>query len=118
MPKKVTDYFWTVVEPMLVDEALSKGRLMAYPCVRVNGNWFAAAHHITGDLVVKLPESRVQEIIEFGQGKSSWSGGRRFKERVIISERDRVFWIRLIREARTYVENSAHKKNQVRRWLY
>ena len=41
--------------------------MMGLPCLRVNGQFFASFDRRTGDLVVKLSEQRVNELIERGE---------------------------------------------------
>ena len=104
--EEVALFFWSVAESILADEAVSKGTMMGFPCLRVDGDFFASADRISGDLVVKLSADRVLELIDEGKGTAFAPNGRRFKEWVAIEERDAVFWERLILEARAFVEGS------------
>lgn len=97
--------FWELAEPLLEHEAVIKGTMMGFPCLRVNGDFFASQDHRTGDLIVKLPANRVLDLIDTEVGEPFAPAGRRFKEWVLIPNRDVALWRSLISEARTFVEN-------------
>ncbi|HEX4661123.1 MAG TPA: hypothetical protein VH307_27340, partial [Streptosporangiaceae bacterium] len=58
--------------------------------------------HRSGDLIVKLPRHRVEQLIETG-GKPFAPAGRTFREWVLIDDRDQARWAELIDEARLFV---------------
>ena len=76
---------------------------MGFPCLRVEGQFFATCDHRTGNLIVKLPRARVQELIDFGVGQAFAPAGRVFREWVLVAERDDQQWSALIAEARSFV---------------
>jgi hypothetical protein len=43
--------------------------MMGFPCLRVSGAFFASCDHRSGDLIVKLPRHRVEQLIRAGAGK-------------------------------------------------
>lgn len=98
--------FWELAEPLLAEESIAKSTMMGFPCLRVHGDFFASVHHKTGDLIVKLPASRVLDLIETEVGEPFAPNGRRFKEWVSIPNRDAALWQQLIFEARTFVETT------------
>lgn len=100
----LTTFFWTLAEPLLAREEITKGTMMGFPCLRVNGDFFASADHRTGDLIVKLPATYVEELIDVGIGRPFAPAGRRFKEWVLIPDRDADRWQQLLAEAQTFVE--------------
>ena len=100
-----TDFFWEVASPFLKGEGISKGTMMGFPCLRVQGQFFASADHRTGDLIVKLPATRVTEIIDAGGGEPFAPAGRTFREWVKIVKRDATVWRQLIEEAQKFVES-------------
>lgn len=58
-----------------------------------------------GDLVVKLPEHRVNEIIDNGDGVPFDPGtGKPMKNRVLIPARNNDTWIKYSLEAKKYVK--------------
>ena len=99
-------FFWSLAEPHLTEENIVKSTMMGFPCLRVNGDFFASVHHKTGDLIVKLPANRVLDLIETEVGEPFAPNGRRFKEWVAISNRDETLWQQLIHEARAFVMSS------------
>ena len=76
---------------------------MGFPCLRVEGEFFATCDHRTGELIVKLPAPRVQELIDLGYGKAFKPAGRVFREWVLVPERDDKRWAGLMAEARSFV---------------
>lgn len=52
--------------------------MMGFPCLRVDGAFFASCDHRSGDLIVKLPEARVRELIAEKTGKPFAPAGRIF----------------------------------------
>lgn len=95
-------FFWTVAEPELGRTAVTKGTMMGFPCLRVNGAFYASADRHSGDLIVKLPAARVEELIDAGAGGPFAPNGRRFREWVVVTERDQTQWAALLVEARTF----------------
>ena len=98
-----TAFFWKVAEPMLREQAISKGKIMGIPCLRCEGEFLAAADHRTGDLIVKLPAARVARLIDERKGAEFAPAGRRFNEWAVVAKRDARFWKRLLNEAKEFV---------------
>ena len=53
--------------------------MMGFPCLRIDGAFFASLDHRTGHLIIKLPADRVDELVDVGTGQSFAPNGRRFK---------------------------------------
>ena len=102
-----TAFFWDIATPFLADESVSKGTMMGFPCLRVNGDFFASADYRSGDLIVKLPAERVQALIDEDEGEPFAPNGRRFREWIQIVERDAGRWQELIAEAQSFVSAKA-----------
>ena len=98
-----TSFFWSLADPLLTEERITQGSIMGFPCLRIDGDFFATCEHRSGDLVVKLPAERVQELIDDGTGQAFSPAGRRFREWVRIPERDAKLWRKLMKEARSFV---------------
>jgi hypothetical protein len=77
--------------------------MMGFPCLRVSGRFFASFDRRTGALVVKLPASRVNELISSGQAEPFAPAGRRFREWASIDPAKRARWSALLDEALTFV---------------
>ena len=100
------DLFWSLAQPLLDSGQAEEGMLMRFPCLRVAGEFFAAPEHRTGDLIVKLPEAQVEELIGAGRGAEFAPAGRVFREWVLISDRDPDLWATLLDDARSFVAGS------------
>ncbi len=103
---EVTDFFWKVATPLLSSGEATEGALMGFPCLRVEGEFFATCDHRTGQLIVKLPKERVRELIDGGSGQPFAPAGRIFREWVLVPERDEQRWVGLIAEARSFVKGT------------
>ncbi len=96
-------FFWTTAKELLRRPDISEGTLMGFPCLRVDGGFFATCDHRSGDLIVKLSRDRVQEIIAHGTGEPFAPAGRVFKEWVLVERRDTKKWQDLMDEAIQFV---------------
>lgn len=98
--------FWAVAEPLLARHGVEESTMMGLPCLRIHGAFFASCDRKTGDLLVKLPEARVDQLVEAGRAQSFAPAGRRFREWAAIPpERSRT-WKRLVDEALAFVEGA------------
>lgn len=102
MTEQPADFFWEVSAAALTQSDVATGTMMGFPCLRVSGAFFASCDHRTGDLIIKLPRHRVQQLIQAGTGRPFAPAGRTFREWVLISDRDPARWTALIDEARTF----------------
>ena len=94
-------------------DGVEPGTMMGFPCLRIHQEFFASAHHESGNLIIKLPAQRVNALIEEGIGNEFSPNGRRFKEWVEIPSRDKAQWQALTHEAMTFVTTaSASKKSK------
>lgn len=98
--------FWDVAEPFYGAGA-ERSTMMGFPCLRIAGKFFASMDHRTGDLIVKLPASRVDELIESGVGDPFVPNGRRFKEWTVVRSRDEKLWTELTQEALDFATASS-----------
>lgn len=99
-----TAFFWQAAKQMLTTDRVETGTMMGFPCLRVDGAFFASCDHRSGDLIVKLPEARVRELITEETGKPFAPAGRVFRQWVLVAERDINRWRALIAEAQQFVE--------------
>lgn len=79
---------------------VTAGRLMSAYGLRVNGKIFAMFPR--GRFVVKLPKSRVDELVDTGTGQRFGPGKRVMKEWVAVDAGGD--WIALAREAYAFVK--------------
>ena len=95
--------FDDLTEPLLARPDITRSTMMGLPCVRVGGAFFASCDRRSGDLLVKLPEARVDELVTSGRAQAFAPAGRRFREWAAVPvERSRT-WRRLLDEALAFV---------------
>jgi hypothetical protein len=80
--------------------------MMGLPCLRIHGAFFASSDRKTGDLLVKLPEARVDELVNAGRALSFAPAGRRFREWAAIPPEQKRMWTRLVEEALAFVQGA------------
>lgn len=98
--------FWDLAEPLLARPGIERSTMMGLPCLRTDGAFFASCDRATGDLLVKLPAARVDELVDVGRARSFAPAGRRFREwSAVPPERSRS-WKRLLDEAVAFVEGA------------
>jgi hypothetical protein len=98
--------FWDLAEPLLADEGVERSTMMGLPCLRIHGAFFASCDRKTGDLLVKLPEARVDQLVAAGRAHSFAPAGRRFRQWAAIPPDRSRTWKRLLHEALVFVNGS------------
>jgi hypothetical protein len=96
------------VSARLLDEdpELGQGRMMNATGLKTGGKFFAMT--VKGDLVVKLPAERVDELVEAGEGRHFDPGhGRLMKEWVTLRPSDEAACRAFVTEARDFVGSLA-----------
>ena len=104
--RKKDDLFWDLAEPMIMTGEAEKGTMMGFPCLRVNGQFFASLERETNNLIVKLPADRVKELVSNEDGLAFAPNGRTFREWVAIEKPDEARWNAFLQEARAFVLNT------------
>jgi hypothetical protein len=104
--------FWALADPMLAQAGVTRSTMMGLPCLRIDGQFFASFDRRTGDLLVKLPESRVAELVDAGRARSFAPAGRRFREWAAIAPTRRRAWTALLKEALAFVASHAAAPKQ------
>ena len=94
--------FWDLAEPLLGRADVTRSTMMGLPCLRWNGAFFASCDRRTGGMLVKLAETRVNELVSANRAKPFAPAGRRFREWAAIPERRSRSWKRLLDEALAY----------------
>jgi hypothetical protein len=95
--------FWELADPLYEDPAVSRSTMMGFPCLRVDGKFFASLDHRNANLVIKLPSERVGELIDQGTGVAFAPAGKVFREWVAVPEPDAAGWASLLDEAKAFV---------------
>ncbi|TMC08205.1 MAG: hypothetical protein E6J41_14280 [Chloroflexi bacterium] len=96
--------FWRLAERLLADPAVTRSTMMGLPCLRAGGSFFASLERATGNLIVKLPRARVQELVGTGAGVAFAPNRRVFREWVAMPAPDPEAWSGLLAEARAFVD--------------
>jgi hypothetical protein len=107
--------FWDLAEPFLVRPDITRSTMMGFPCLRLRGQFFATTDRASGALVVKLPEARVDELVDAGRADSFAPAGKRFREWAAIPYSKSRTWSRLLDEAHDFVDTLAPRAPRRRR---
>ena len=99
--------FWGLAEPLLERAGVTRSTMMGLPCLRIDSAFFASCDHRTGDLLVKLPEQRVNELVDAGRAHPFAPAGRRFREWAAVPPRHSRTWPALLDEALAFVGGSS-----------
>lgn len=91
--------FWSLAEPLLQQAGVTRSTMMGFPCLRLDGEFFASSDRRTGHLVIKLNEQRVSALIDADKGEPFAPNGRRFREWISIPLTQRRSWASLLDEA-------------------
>ena len=91
--------FWDLAEPLLGQPGVTRSTMMGLPCLRCNSAFFASCDRRTGDLLVKLTETRVDDLIAARRAAPFAPAGRRFREWAAIPDSKSRSWKRLLDEA-------------------
>ena len=92
-----------LTEGLLADPRVSRGTMMGFPCMRLDGAFFASLDPGSHHLIVKLPAGRVAELIASGAGLVFAPSHRPFREWVAIPRPQEAIWAGLLDEARAFV---------------
>lgn len=96
--------FWELAAEIGATEPrLVEGTIMNSRCLRVDDEFLALVDYKGSGLVVKLPKTRVAELIDSGVGQPFGPGGRAFSEWVSIPKVGRQRWRSLLREGIAFV---------------
>ena len=97
------ELFWDLAGEHIAAGRAEEGELMRSRCLRVDGEFMAMAEYRSGDLVVKLPRDRVDELIAEGTGLAFAPAKKVFREWVQVPGRDESAWRLLLDEAHAFV---------------
>lgn len=99
---RADETFGAVAAELLADPAVSEARMFGSQGLKVGGKVFALA--VKGQIVVKLPQTRVEALVADGAGRPFDPGhGRLMKEWVAVPPGGALDWLSLAREAHDYV---------------
>ena len=95
--------FWKLADALLTQPAITRSTMMGYPCLRVNGRFFACVERTSGNLIVKLPAARINALVSSGLAVPFAPNGRVFREWLASPIPDEGEWAALLDEARAFV---------------
>ena len=96
--------FWDLIDELRShDERIEQGTIMGGRCARVSGEFLGLVSYKGSGMVVKLPRTRVDQLIAAGIGQPFAPAGKVFREWVAIPKPDRRRWSKLLIEAVTFV---------------
>lgn len=98
------ELFWDVAGPLIAAGKAVEGELMRSRCVRVGKEFLAMPEYRSGDLVVKLPRDRVDELVAAGHGLAFAPAKKVFREWIQVPERDEALWKSLLDEGYEFVK--------------
>lgn len=96
------EHFSELVASLLRDPRVSRSTMMGLPCLRYDGAFFASLDRRSDHLVVKLAETRVDELIAAGQAGPFEPAGRRFRQWATIDAAHQHLWIGYLDQALQY----------------
>lgn len=102
-PTPGEERFWELAEPYLVRPGVTRSTMMGFPCLRIDGQFFASTDRANGNLLVKLPEARVEALVEAGRAEPFAPAGRRFREWAAVPFSRARSWRTLLAEAHDFV---------------
>lgn len=94
---------WKLAEALFINPAVTRSTMMGFPCLRINGGFFACVERSTGNLIVKLPVDRVTELVAQGVGIPFAPNGKVFREWVSLPHPHEEDWTGFIAEAQAFV---------------
>lgn len=114
-PTPGEERFWELAEPFLLRSGVTRSTMMGFPCLRLHGQFFASADRANGNLLVKLPEARVDALVAAGRAESFAPAGRRFREWAAIPFARSRTWRKLLDEAHDFVATLPPTKTAAKR---
>jgi hypothetical protein len=96
--------FWQLAaELQRNDPRVQEGKIMSGRCLRVGNEFLALVDYKGSGLVVKLPKSRVAELIDAGVGEPFGPAGKIFREWLSVPKPDQRLWRELLCEGIEFV---------------
>ena len=103
-PTSAESLFWDLIDELREhDDRIEEGTIMGGRCARVTGEFLDLVAYKNAGMVLKLPRTRVDELIAQGIGQPFAPAGKVFREWVAISQPDRRRWTTLLAEAVAFV---------------
>ncbi len=94
-----------IVDELCINPNITQSKKSISSGLRVNGKVFAML--AKGKMVVKLPQHRVDALIDSGDGERYVSGGHPMNEWVTIEPASEEDWMTLVKEAMEFVASQS-----------
>ncbi len=98
------DMWQQLADALTASGRAEPGTMMGSECLRVGGEFIGMLHVKTGELIVKLPADRVDELVGEGVGVSFAPAGRVFREWMAVPEPNEMLWRELLEEAQEFAK--------------
>jgi hypothetical protein len=95
--------YLAIADELHYNPEISQSRKSLSSGLRIKSKIFAMLSK--GQIVVKLPQTRVDELIERGEGERYESGGHPLREWVLIKPTTEEGWMGLVQEAQAFVDS-------------
>ena len=92
------DLYEKLVNQLVAVGNAERGTMMGSQCVRTGGEFVGMLHVHTHELIVKLAEERVGQLVDQGVGVTFAPNGRVFRQWVAIPDVDEQLWRDLLEE--------------------
>lgn len=97
----VEELFWDCAAELYNVDGVTESTIFGFKCLRVDNQFVGMPAN--NQLWVKLPEERVNQLIETGIGVECRPNGRTFREWVSIEKVDEELWLELLNESIDFV---------------
>lgn len=91
--------FWALATPLLDQAGVTRSTMMGYPCLRLDGDFFASWDPQHGRLIVKIDATTVTALIDADEAEPFVPAGRRFREWAAIPSDRSASWNGLLERA-------------------
>ncbi len=102
-PEEREQLYERLAAEMCQDPAVARGTMMGFPCLRVDGEFFASLERSSGNLIVKLPAGEVSELVNSGSATPFAPAGKVFREWAEVQGAEAGEWRSLLSRAREFV---------------
>jgi hypothetical protein len=99
--------FQELADGLSAETRVTCSTMMGLPCLRRDGVFFACLDRRSGALVVKLTETRVDNLISAGHAEPFAPAGRRFRQWAAIPTAKRRQWPDFLVEAQNFIAGLA-----------
>ncbi|AGB22950.1 hypothetical protein Mycsm_02615 [Mycobacterium sp. JS623] len=109
------EHFWVLAERLCAEPNVTRSTMMGLPCLRCDGQFFGCLDRRSGELVVKLAQTRVDKLVGAGHARPFAPAGRRFRQWATISVAQQDLWGDYLAEAMSFVMQAPDRSPDPRR---